>query len=284
MDRIISLLFIALFVAGCGPSVSNDKGAVIARVYDDYLYEYDLKDLIPENASMRDSISFVKAYTDNWVKTRLMIYQAEKNLTIQRLNFEKQLEDYKNSLIIYHYETELINQKLDTLVTDAEIEQYYFEHLSDFELKENIAKVQYVILNNEDEIQDEFIDLFKLPDTLLLDSLEFYSQNYAVSYFLDTVNWFRFNELQEIIPIETYNQELFLKGHRFITLTDDHYFYLVNFVDFKIKDDTSPLNFEKNDIRNIIINKRKIALIKQVRKDLFDKAVMNKDFDIYYKD
>ena len=88
----------------------------------------------------------------------------------------------------------------------------------------------------------------------------------------------------EIIPIETYNQELFLKGKRFVNLSDENYTYLLNFVDFKLKDDTSPLDFERNDIVTIITNKRKMALIKKVRKDLYLKAVQNKEFEVYYND
>ena len=133
--------------------MDNDKGTVLARVHDAYLYEADIESLVPPNASPRDSITLVKNFTDNWVKTQLMVHQAKKNLTIQQLDFDKQLEDYKNSLIIYYYETELIRQMLDTITSDEEIEQYYIDHLDDFELKENIAKILYVILDNDSEIE-----------------------------------------------------------------------------------------------------------------------------------
>lgn len=271
-------------MTGCDPAMNNNKGTVIAKVFDSYLYESDIKGLVPENASKYDSIAMVKSYTDNWIKTQLMVTQAKNNLSDEQLDFDSQLEEYKNSLIIYRYETELIKQLLDTVVSDEEIEKYYFDHLSDFELKENIVKLQYVIVNNNDEEEDLFVELFQLPDSLMLDSLEVYSELYAKSYFLDTSYWFLFENLLDIIPIETYNQELFLKGKRFVNLSDEKYTYLLNFVDFKLKDDTSPLDFERNDIVTIITNKRKMALIKKVRKDLYLKAVQNKEFEVYYND
>ncbi|NOX86387.1 MAG: hypothetical protein GXO86_10570 [Chlorobi bacterium] len=280
MNRFVKLIFLVLVVAGCRPGASGDRGVVVARVYDDYLYESDLRRLVPDNISKLDSIAFV--YTDQWIKTRLMIRQAEKNLTDRQLNFDRQLEDYKNSLIIYQYETELVRQKLDTLVTEEEIEKYYHEHLADFELKENIVKVQYVILDKEEELEDEFKKLFSLPDSISTDSLEFYSKEYAVPYFLDTATWVRFDDLLATIPIETYNQELFLKGNRFITLSDDRFVYLLKFVDFRIKNDISPLDFKRNDIRDIIINKRKVDLIKKLRADIYKQAILNKDFEVYY--
>ncbi len=282
MNKLVKLIFLALVVAGCQPGGTDSRGVVIARVHDDYLYESDIRRLVPENLSRLDSIAFVRNYTDQWIKTRLMIRQAEKNLTDRQLNFDRQLEDYKNSLIIYQYETELVRQKLDTLVTEEEIEKYYHDHLADFELKENIVKVQYVILNKEEELEGKFKELFFLPDSIAADSLEFYSKLYEVPYFLDTATWVSFDDLLSTIPIETYNQELFLKGHRFISLSDDRFVYLLKFVDFRIKNDISPLDFRRNDIRDIIINKRKVDLVKKLRADIYKQAILNKDFEVYY--
>ena len=145
-------------------------------------------------------------------------------------------------------------------------------------------KVQYVIIDKQPELEDRFTALFKLPDSLMTDSLEFYGKRYAKSYFLDTAYWFRFDDLLTIIPIETYNQELFLKGHRFIRLSDGRFVYLLKFVSFRIKNDISPLDFKRNDIRDIIINKKKVALIKNLRTDIYKQAILNKDFEVYYNE
>jgi len=284
LNSLIIFVSLALLIGACGPAINNEKGTVIAKVYDKYLYESDIKGLVPHGTSLHDSVVMVKNFTDNWIKTRLMVEQAKKNLSEQQLDFDQQLDDYRNSLIIYRYETELINQMLDTIVNDKEIEKYYNEHLSDFELKENIVKLQYVIVDQDSEEETLFKEIFKLPDSLMLDSLETSGKLYARSYFLDTAYWFRFDDLLQTIPIETYNQELFLKGRRFIELSDNQFTYLLNFVDFKIKDDASPLDFERNDIISIIINRRKMELIKKVRKDLYVKAVENKEFEVYYND
>ena len=262
--------------------MDNDKGNELARVFDKYLYEADVEGLVPEQTSHHDSIVLVRNYISSWIKTQLMIEQAKRNLVIQKLDLDKQLEDYQNSLIIYHYETELINQKLDTLVSSEEIEKYYENHLNDFELKENIVRLHYVIIENEPEQEALFEGIYLLPDSLVLDSLESFSKFYAKSYFLDTATWVRFDDLLDIIPIETYNQELFLKGSRHISLSDEDYIYLLTFVDFRIKDDTSPLDFELNNIRKIIINKRKMNLIRQVRNDIYEKGVQNNEFEIYH--
>jgi hypothetical protein len=282
LSKFAILIAIALLIGGCVSSLNNDKGSELARVYKVYLYEADVEGLVPVGTSHHDSIVLVRNYINSWVNTQLMIEMAKRNLVIQQLDLDKQLEDYRNSLIIYHYETELIKQKLDTLVSDEEIEKYYEGHLNDFELKENIVRLHYVIIDNEPEQEELFENIYLLPDSLMLDSLESFSKVYAKSYFLDTANWVRFDDLLDIIPIETYNRELFLKGSRHISLSDEGFIYLLTFVDFRIKDDTSPLEFEQNDIRKIIINKRKMRLIKQLRIDIYEKGVQNNEFEIYH--
>lgn len=287
MSKQVVLLWAALLLLmlhACKYPFVKKEEAILARVGDEYLYESDIKDLVPEGISLKDSMVLVRNYVNNWVKTTLMVHQAEKNLTDRQLNFNKQLEEYKNSLIIYKYESEWIRQNLDTVVSDKEIETYYNKHLSNFELKENIVRVLYVIVDEEAEKDLNFNKIMRLPDTLMLDSLEAQCEMFARSYFLDTTTWIRFEKLQKIIPIETYNQELFLKENDLLRLHKDKEVYLVRFFDYKIKDEISPLELEYNDIRNIIINTRKMELIKKMRDDIYKSALANKEFEIYYNE
>jgi hypothetical protein len=283
LNRILIFIAAVVWLSACESALTSNKGTVLARVNDKYLYEEDIEGIVPKGTSKRDSIVLVRNYVNNWVKTELMIQQARKNLAVQQLDLDSQLEAYRNSLIIYHYESELIKQKLDTLVSEGEIETYYTSHLSDFELKENIAKVHYVIIDSEPELAESLEEVYALPDSLLLDSLEAFCKEYARSYFLDTAAWLRFDDLTDVIPLETYNQELFLKGNRKIQLEDENYTYLLTFVDFRIKEDASPLDFEREDIRAIIVNKRKLDLVKQARQDIYAKALQNGEFEIYQK-
>ncbi len=283
MNRLFISIVLAFLLGSCVSTLDNDKGNELARVGNKYLYENDIKGLVPSDATTRDSLVMVRNYVDTWVRTQLMLKQASKNIAIQKLDLEKQLEDYRNSLIIYHYETELIRQQLDTLVSEEEIARYYKDHKEDFALKENIAKAYYMIAAKDSEEEEMLEEIYTLPDSVLFDSLETFGKTYARAYWLDTATWVYFNDLMEIIPIETYNQELFLRGNRKVSLTDDEFTYLLTFVDFRIKDDISPLDLETADIRKIIINKRKMKLIKKVREDIYDKANEQNEFEIYYE-
>ena len=286
MYKTIVFIFVmaAVLITACQRPLAKKEGNVLARVNNEYLYGSDLKGLVADEASPADSIEIVKNFVRNWVKTTLMIQQAEKNLSSQQLDFEQQLNDYKNSLIIFKYESEWIRQNLDTIVSDAEIESYYQQHSSDFELKENIANLMYIVLDVDSKNEKKFDKAIKLPDSLMLDRLENLCKEYANSFYLDTATWVRFNWIEENLPVQINRPELYLNTKGFVKETEGDALYLIKFIDYKIKDDVSPIDFEYNHIRNIIINKRKMKLAKKLRDDIYANAILNNEFEIYYNE
>jgi len=278
---ILSITAILAFTA-CNRRINDSDGVVLARVHNEYLYEEDLAGIISSNTSHRDSIVMVRNYVNNWIKTKLMVEKAHFNLTDKQLDFEKQLEEYENSLVIYEYESKLLHQELDTTVSEQQLREYYESHLQDFELRENIIKVYYAILSNDLPEKDEIEKTFHLPDSLVIDSLMALANDYSFTLSVDTNKWVRFDELKRHIPIETYNQELFLKNKRFARISDGDNCYMITFVDFKITDDISPFSLVERNIRDIILAKRKVALIKKVRQEIFEQAALNNEFEIYY--
>lgn len=282
LKNIFYIIGIAIIFSGCIDNINNRDKLVLARVHQQYLYMSDIEEMIPKNISPRDSISFVRNIVNDWIKTNVLIYQAERNLPDSALDFSKQLKEYRNSLVLYKYESSLIDQNLDTIVAEDEIIEYYNLHLNDFELKENIVKAVYIIIENTVENEDRFDQIFNFSDSSFFDSLEIYGNQSALALNIDTTNWESFNELQKKVPIETYNIELFLKNKRFIKIVGEGIIYYVKFIDFKIKDEISPLDFKYGDIQNIIISKRKIKLAKKMREDIFNRAKSNNEFEVFY--
>jgi hypothetical protein len=275
------LLFLLIGLSACMNIDDKSSENVLARVYDEYLYESDIEDLVPSGTSVKDSLSIAQGYINNWISQQLVLHKAKKNLKEEDKQFDKQLQEYKNSLITYQYESKLIRQQLDTIVSNEEIEKYYNGNIGNFELKNNIVKAYYARFRKDGEHIKKTKKFFYSKKTDARDSLEKYIENYSDLYFLDDESWILFDDLLKFVPIEAYNQEAYLKNHRKIELTDDQFFYLVNFSDFRIKEGTSPLSFEKGNIRQILINKRKLQVLKKMRQDIFDQAQQNNDFEIY---
>lgn len=275
-----ALAFLFVFVFSCKNKTGSKDGKVIARAFDKNLYLDDLMNAMPPKLKGKDSASFATNYVNGWIKKQVVLHKAEQNLTIDQKEFEEKLENYKSSLITYAYESELIRQKLDTNVSEAEIEKYYNENKDDFELKENIVKVVYVKVNNASPKLSKVGEWYKLKGPKDREQLESFCYQFADNYFLDDNSWLLFNDLLKEIPIKTYNQEQFLQNNRFIEMKDSSFSYFVNILGFKIKDNVSPLSFEKQNIRNIIINKRKMELIDKMQVDLYKEAEKNGEFEI----
>ena len=258
---------------------SNEN--VLARVFDDYLYESDLKEIVPEGTNVKDSIAIVRNYVNSWITEKLELSKAHRNLLEEDMQFEKQLEEYRNSLIIYQYESKLVSQTLDTTVGDSEIEEYYNKNIENFQLKDNIVKAYYARFKQDNPNIPKIRKFFYSSKPDARDSLEVYIEKYSNLYFLDDETWILFDDLLKFVPIETYNEEAYLQNHRKIELKVDPHVYLVGITDFKIKESVSPLSFEQGKIRQIIINKRKLEIINRMRTEIFQAAQQHNDFEIY---
>lgn len=137
-------LMLVLALVSCQNSGNGKNDKPVAAIYDKVLYQSDLQDILYDGISVNDSIVRTKAFIDNWIRRQLLIHQAENNLDKSELDCLKEIEDYRNSLIIYKYESLLISQNLDTLVSDEEIEKYINDNAL-FDM--NKDAVRSIILN-----------------------------------------------------------------------------------------------------------------------------------------
>ena len=267
-----SILFFVCFLSCTRSGNKNSKDNVVARAYNQFLFKDDLSGIVPADASAKDSLNIVKDYIDQWLRRQAVIHKAEENLADEKKDVEKQLNDYRNSLITHAYEEELVSQKLDTVVSKEEIEKFYNDNQNNFELKDNIIKVLYLKLSRKSPKIDKVKQWYKSDNAKDRKLLEDYCHQYAFNYYLDDESWLLFDDLLKEIPIKTYDKEQFLRNNRFIELEDESNVYLVNIKGFKIRNSISPLSFEKDNIRSMIINERKLKLIEEMEGKAFEDA------------
>ena len=273
--------FALFLLTSCDYFGKSPKEVVLAECYGKYLYESDLKGMVPENATIMDSIQIASNFIDSWIKRQVLVHQAENNLNKEELDLKKQLEEYRNSLVIYAYESQLINQKLDTVVSEDEIEAYYEQNKEDFQLRNTMVRVAYVILNEGCEQKEEFRKLMGDLDTLMLQSIDIQANLYAVKSYLDVDHWMRLDELTDIVPIEIFNTESFLKKNKFVCFDMNEYTYMVRFVDYLLEESISPLEVERGNIKSVILEQRKKALIEKMRASVYEKAKKERAFEVY---
>ena len=273
---------ITLFLS-CERPIYSDSETVLARVGEQYLYVSDMADNIPVEVNKSDSIQMINSLVDNWVRQELLLQHANSNLPDSLKDFAKQLKIYKNNLIIYEFKKRLVEQKLDNNVDQRQIEEYYNNHQKDFQLKENIVQFTYIKIPIQSEFVEQAQAFVKNIDdsTINRSEVELFCQQHAISYFLNDEQWVPFNDLLRMVPIEAYNQEIYLKNNKMISFKDHPYWYIVNIRNFRIREDVSPLNFESGKIRNIILNQRKLQLLNNLDESIYQEASSQHQFDIY---
>ncbi len=282
MNKFIVLFLSLLLILGsCKNAGFNNSGTVLARAYGSYLYISDLDGLVPVGAGTSDSLAICRNYIDNWVKNQLLLYQAEKNLIDEQKDFSRQLMDYRNSLIIYKYESELIRQSLDTAISEEEIENYYQANRQNFRLNDNIVQVVFAQVNSESPKRDRIKSLVKSDLQEDRDSLEFYCLRYAEDYQIVDEDWIIFDEFLMRVPIKVNNPETWLNKNKFVELKVNDDYYYVHFIDFMLGESTSPLALQRNNIKSIIMNMRKKKLIRAMKDEIFEQALKNNDFEFY---
>ena len=260
-------------------TVASDK--VIARAFDKYLNLDDIRNIVPKGTSKNDSITIIRNFVENWVQQQVVLKKANDNLDDEKKNVEQKLEEYRNSLITYIYERELIRQKLDTSISESDIEKYYNENPNNFQLKDNIIKVIYFKIPKNAPKIDKVKNWYRSENPKDRKQLEEYCYQFASDYYFNEEEWLLFDDLLKKVPIETYDKEQFLKNNRYIEIPDSNAVYFVNIKGFKIKESQSPLSFEKENIRNLIINKRKLDLINEMQKAAYENALKENEVEIW---
>lgn len=274
-------IVLVLVLSSCSFFNFKDKEDALARVYDNYIYYEDIKGIIPENSSKKDSAQILKNYIDNWVIRQLLLRKAELNLPDEELDVNRELEMYRSSLLIYKYEQELIKQKLDTAVSDQQVREYYEENKLNFILRENIVKFLYVKINDSVADRDELRRLIRSDDNLMLKELETICYNHAEKYDYCDSEWFSLSFILNQADFKIKDEEKILRQNRILELKDRGFLYFVKIFDYKQIGDFAPMNYVRNDIIEIIINKRRIRFFDKLESDIYQSALNYNNFEIY---
>ncbi len=274
-------LIFAGVLLGCAGKDEAITEKPLARVMDRYIYRSDIAGIIPTGLPADDSIAIVRDFVEKWVRNQLILSKAELNLTDEEKDVEQQIDNYRTSLLIYAYEQSYLRQNLDTVVTDEEVEKYYKENQSNFILNESLLKGIFM------KIPLHAPDIFKVRQWYRSDNpeyiknLEGYCFKHASVYDHFNDGWVKMNEILPMIPAFYGNSESAVLSRRYIETRDTAYFYFLSAKEVIASGTVSPLEIVKNDIQNIILNKRKIKLINELESGIYTDAQNREHFTIY---
>ncbi|MEP5253694.1 MAG: peptidyl-prolyl cis-trans isomerase [Winogradskyella arenosi] len=282
MKHYIYIGLLCTLLCGCDffkPAQTQDS---IARVNENYLYKDDLKDVVPLGTPKEDSTLMANAYIERWARRLLLMDGALVNLSEEKQNeFSKLVEQYKNDLYTKAYLEGLVKKSIDSVVSRETAELFYEANKESFKLNDDLIQFRYVSLPlnpiNLDTIKMRF-KRFEAKDKKYLDSISVQFKSYALSDSL----WVKLSRVTEKIPIlNNSDKNELLKKTNFLQLKDSLNLYLMLVNDVRFQNDYAPLDYVNSSIKKIVINKRKLELIKQLENDITTDAIKNNTFQIY---
>ncbi|WP_406684440.1 peptidyl-prolyl cis-trans isomerase [Seonamhaeicola sp. MEBiC1930] len=280
----LRILILVLFTSiySCEYFKRSTDAVEVARVNNSYLYYDDIKNLVPEEASLEDSTLIVQNFINRWATQQLLMDGAILNLSENKQqSFNKLVNQYKNDLYTKAYMEALVKRNIDTIVSFEDVQDYYYNNKEVFKLNEELIKFRYIHLDENiidyNLIQEKF-KRFEKNDKKELDSISLQFKSYSLN---DSI-WIKLSQVLEKIPVVTpENKNQLLKKSNFVQLKDSLGVYLMQINDVLLRNDTAPLEYVKPTIDHIVINKRKLELIRQLEKDITKDAIKNKQFEIY---
>ncbi len=254
----------------------------LARVGEDFLYKEDVAPFIKESMSKEDSASFVTNYINNWASKQLLLSKSKINLPEEKLaEFDALVNTYRTDLYTRAYQEALVAQGTDSLITDAQLEQFYDQQQENFRLKERIVRIRFVQLPlnflNQDEVEKR-LRSFNEEDLVYLDSIgvQFKKLNFNDSIWVSSSRIF-----EEIPPITFDNQDRYLKNSQFFELQDSIGVYLGKIEEVKDVNDIAPLSYIAPTIKQVLLSRRKIDYLRKLETEIIDEAIREKEFEVY---
>lgn len=273
------LLFFLFF--SCDNYFKNQSNIDVARVEDEYLTQNQIEGIFENSTNFADSTMVLNNYINNWAANKLLIQRALVNLTEENQNrIQGLVDDYKRDILINSYIDALVNENMNLEVTSYALDSLYDNYKETFKLTEDLFKIRFIYVSNlnpDISLFKKKLRRFNTDDARYLDSLSFQFNRFSLN---DSI-WKNKNEVFYQLPNLKKLNKYMLKKPNFIEIKDSLGLYLINITDVLKANQYAPLEYVSETLKRMVINKRKLVFIDQLRKDITKDAIKNKSFEIY---
>lgn len=277
-----SYFLIFLLICSCNYFKPEQKSQSIARVGKNYLYKSDIATLVPAGTSKEDSVLLVRDFIDRWASQKLLIEAAERNLSdSKRKEYNTLIKQYKIDLYTRAYIEEVVKRTVDTVVSQEELKKYYEENKENFKTNGTLVRLRYINLSKEnphfETIKSKFFDYSK-KDKKFWETYALQCKSFAMN---DSV-WVDMSQVYAKLRVITpENRDEIIRSGKKMQIQDNDDTYLIKVTSVIDKNQISPFEYCKPTLKEVLLNKRKLELIKKFEKDITNDAIKNNDYEIY---
>jgi hypothetical protein len=274
----VLVVFTAAIILAC-EDVSRQQQEPVARAFGSYLYREDLAGIFPANINQADSIRIARQFIERWIRNQLYLRLAETNLPEDEKNVEKQIENFRASLLIHKYQQYLLGQNLDTIISMNEINNYYDNHPGNFVLHRPAITGIYIKIPISAPDRDRILTWFRGDNDLI--RLENYAARYAAEYLFFVEEWVYLNDVFGNLPSGSREPPDGIPGPDHIAVTDDEYQYFIGITGFLPARSQMPLSLASRKIKTIILNQRKIKFLNELEKSVMTEGSSKNYFQYF---
>jgi len=276
----IVIVFCLLTVVACKKGFNVKNSEALVKVGNNVLYKSVLEENIPEGLSSEDSVIAAEHFIHSWISEILLYDIALKNLN-DKENIDRLVENYRRSLLIYHYEEQLVNEKLSNEIGEQSLSDYYNQNKDKLKLERPLVKGLFLKVPVTAPQLNEIRTWYKSATSDSRANLEKYCLNNSATfnYFADT--WTDFNDIINNFPKSQISGEDLKIQKKTVEKQDDNFFYFLNITDFLLAGDNTPYEYAKPAIREILVNQRKIDFLQKTEEDLYQRAIDKGEVQFY---
>ncbi len=282
MVRLIIPLLLLVAVS-CRNTGTDEQRRAVARAGDRVLYIDEIPSgLVTQGMSREDSTSAVQSYIRRWARKELMALRAEENLTPEyKAEVNRQLNEMRNNLLIYQYQQQMMIQKLDTAVSDSELQDYYVSNLSTFTLTANLVRALYIKVPDGMPELDRIRKLYRSQESADQQELEDICSRFGLRYEDYNEEWIPFTHLLMEVPFESVDQEQWLARNSGVELKDDRFSYFIAIREYRLRNSVAPFEYIRGQVRTIILNNRRNDFLQKLEDGIYNEAVGNNTLKLY---
>jgi hypothetical protein len=282
MNKAVIIFCSVIILSGCKNGIVQPERKIVAEVGKVVLYYDEVPQYIQNTEDGGDSATMFQNYINKWAKRQLILQKAEQNLSpTTKIDIDKQLEETRSNLVIYQYQQKMILEKLDTVITEAEIENYYANNEKSFMLNSNIVKALFIKLPIETPDLYKIRTLARSNDQKDLQLLESLCYEFAEKFDDFNEQWLTMDKLIVELHTNIDDQENFLRRNTFLETNDSSSTYLVSIRDYRLRSSLAPFEYVKDEIKRIIWNTRRFEFLQSLENGIYNDALKDNNFKIY---
>ena len=259
---------------------SDDAREILAKTETQTLYKDDIIDRLPVSLSEQDSVEFVKSAVEQWLRFTLLYEKAVDNIRDNDSSLAKQVDLFRKELYINTYEQLFLQQKLDTLIPQKEIDAYYAKHKNEYLLDHSVVKPILIVFPLQRTTEIETVKKLFFPKKAMdIDALKDYCFQHCQKFSFSN-QWVDINALKQELPLEVRN-ESFPVG-KSLQFQDTANVYFVRIEEQLNVGNSMPVELAHDKIAKILLQNRKVELLKNMRNRVYQDATHKKQYEVFY--